>query len=539
MKLFETINNLFTLKNEPNQKRFDDVNQKKDISNSVVDSYFSELEKRGENLGGYLDVNAKEDLPLVTILTDKYAKIGTFNGMAENDIISDAIDEIKDASLNFDENGNCIELNISNSEELKIDEIINEFSSFVNIYDLKKKLPEYVKTLLVEGELCWENIINIDDPADGIISTRIIKNESYEFAINTETSKRVGITIFDNKSEVDSEYIKRNLDIFNNATNSKFNLNSLSASNRDISDTSLFLSFNQITYCNTGNYTPDGLSIIPILNKTRKPYNQLTLIEDSIIIYRIVRAPERLAFNIDAGTMSPAKAEQLAARLMKKYNTKQVYDKSTGTVNNHYDAMSMLDNYWFVSTNGGTGTKVESVGGTGNSLQDLDDLDYFIKKVYKTLKVPFSRYSEVQTTLENSDSISYEEYKFYKFVVSSLLNPIAQAIKDAFITHIKLKGMWVEGLSSNDFNCNFIPPSSFELYQTQKRLQGKLDIISAYKEIYDYEEFNSYVLKKVNNLTDEEIQTYFESIKQDKLNVAKIAYEIEQMEENGGNPEED
>jgi len=301
----------------------------------------------------------------------------------------------------------------------------------------------------------------------------------------------------------------------------------------------LFLSFNQLTYCNTGNYTPDGLSIIPILNKTRKPYNQLTLIEDAIIIYRLVRAPERLSFNIDAGTMSAAKAEQLAAKLMKKYNTKQVYDKNTGTINNQYDVMSMQDNYWFVSTNGGTGTKVETVGGTGQSLQELDDLDYFIKKVYKTLKVPFSRYSESQNTIEKSDSISYEEFKFFKFIMNSLLNPISSGIREAFITHIKLKGMWIDGMTSNDIKVGFVPPASYEIYETQKALQAKLDILSSYKEIYDPEEFNSFVAEKMNLDTPEEIQKFFKMSQDDRYRNAKIEFGVDNISDHGDPSPED
>ncbi len=548
MKLWESVTNLFTLKDNPENPAFDQVNtaRNRDAKNSVVDSYFNELEKRNAGtVGNYLDSEgaSTNQKPLATLLTDKASKLGTFRAMAENDIVSDAIDEIKDTALTLNEDGDCIELKINNEADTSA--IEEEFKNFIEIYDLDNNLNNLVKEFLIEGELCWENIYNKEDIKDGIIAVKKIKNESYEFATNIDTSMRVGITILNNESDVNSEILKQNLDFYNQFQDERNKLkqgqlSGYNSNDNDISDITLFLGFNQLTYCNTGNFTPDGLSIIPLLNKTRKPYNQLTLIEDSIIVYRLVRAPERLSFNIDAGTMSAAKAEQLASKLMKKYNTKQIYDKGTGTVNNQYDVMSMQDNYWFVSTNGGTGTKVETVGGTGQALQDLEDLDYFIKKLYKTLKVPFSRYAEGSNTIENSDSISYEEYKFYKFIINSLLNPISGAIKESFITHLKLKDMWIDGLKSNQIKLNFVPPSSYEIYETQRALAGKVDIMNSYKELYSHEEWNSFTAEKQNLMTKEESEQFFKMTREDELRKSKLEWEQDNVSDHGTpEPEDD
>jgi len=541
MKLItELINNVFRINKtdeiNPQSAGFQQVNtsKNKEDRHSMVDKFYKELDKSERakfNPGGYLDTATSESEPLSTILTNKQLKLTTFRVMAESDIISDAVDEIKYSSLNMDENGNCININIR-SEITGLDEIKDEFKTFIEIFDFNKNLTEYVGQLLIDGELCWENIINANDYSDGIIGVKPIKTEAYEFAFDINSLKREGITILNNSSDVSEAVIQQNINAFKG---SKRDLTQLSTyvDNDNISDRAVFLPFEQLTYCNTGNYTPDGLSVIPLLNKTKKPYNQLTLIEDAILIYRLVRAPERLAFNIDAGNMQPAKAEQLAAKLIRKYNTKQIYDKKTGTVNSNYDAISMMDNYWFVATNGGQGTKVETVGGTGQSLMELDDLDYWVKKVYKTLKVPFSRYSEPTTAYENADVISYEEYRFYKFIMSGLLIKISEGVKSSFITHIKMKNMWVDGLSSRDINVEFIAPSSFDLYQSQKLIQAKLDVYTALKDIYALEDMNTYLLKKSFGLTDKDIDEIYQSIEKDKIRQAEIAYKVASIEDAG------
>ena len=506
-------------------------------SKSLVDHYFSELDKRNDIPYGNAFSGIEKDKisPISTILTNKTQKLANFRALAESPIITDIIEEISMQALNFDENGECIKCTIINRDvdntkhnKNNHDNIKAEFRKFVSNFDLENKLSDYVSELIIEGELCFENILNPEDITDGIIAVKKISNESYEFAFNVNTAKKEGITVMNNSSEVSQDVIKQ--------TARKFGYNKslqqLSTYNsdgsQDISNRAIFLPFEQLTYCTTGKFTQDGLNVIPTLNRVRKPFNQLTLIEDSILIYRIVRAPERLAFNIDGGTMSNAKAEELKLRLMKKYGNKAVYDKQSGTISNQYDAMSIMDNYWFVATNGGRGTKVESIGGTGNSLNNMEDLDYFKEKVYRSMNVPYTRKMEPTTDINRADTISYEEYRLAKFIMNTFLNKLANSIRTSFIRHLKFKGMLDNNdgtFYEHDIKINFVAPTSFDLYQTQKLLQAKIDMYTASKDVYN-EEFNTYLAKHQLGMSDAECAAVQESYRQDQYFKAHTEYGV-------------
>ena len=132
---------------------------------------------------------------------------------------------------------------------------------------------------------------------------------------------------------------------------------------------------------------------VPYIENARRAYKQLSLIEDSIVIYRLVRAPERLVFYIDTGTMTPPKAEQYVQKLIRQYWSKKTYNAHDKSVQNVYDPQSMLDSFWFTKNNNQQGTKVDLLQG-GANLGQLDDLMYFIKKLYKSLKVPLGRLNQ-------------------------------------------------------------------------------------------------------------------------------------------------
>jgi hypothetical protein len=514
-------------------------------NNSVVDHYFQELDRRdGTNLNSFLygeedyQENLSKQQTLSSILTNKPQKLAEFRAIAESAIIIDILDEIATQALNFDEEGKCINLKITDANaEHDYTTIKEEFHNFIELFDLENKLPQYVTELLVEGEICFENIFNPADLSDGIIAIKKIKNEAYEFAIDINTSTREGITILNNTADIPKDVIAHLASQFG-FNKGLDNLSTYANAKTEINKNVLFMPWNQLTYCNTGKYTQDGLNIIPPLNRVRKPFNQLTLIEDAILIYRLVRAPERLAFNIDGGNMSNAKAEQMKLRLMKKYGNKQSYDTQTGTVNSQYNAMSMMDNYWFVATNGGRGTKVESVGGTGNSLASMEDLDYFKNKVYRSMCVPYTRAMEPTTSIDRADTINYEEYKLAKFIMS-ILSRLSQSIKASFINHLQFKGLVTDDINTRDIVIQFVPPTAFDVYSSQKLLQAKVDIYNAAKDIYG-DDFSYILGMKYLNLTKEECDDVFDLIEEAAIRKAKIEFKTSNVSDHGDpEPESD
>ena len=292
----------------------------------------------------------------------------------------------------------------------------------------------------------------------------------------------------------------------------------------------VLLPWEQVTYIDTGLYSSDGLMVFPVLERARKAYNQLSLIEDSIIIYRLVRAPERLVFNVDTGNLQRSRAEQEVQKLMKRYQTKKVYNPVTGSVTNDYDPHQMSENYWFTKPAGSTGTTVETLQTSAN-LGELEDLHYFLRKLYLSLKVPFNRYAEPTIQIERTDTITYEEYRFAKFIMRLQVN-FAKGLTNGFKTHLKLKGLWEEHkIKENDIKVVFVAPSSFELYEQQKLLELKLN---NYASIADREEFsNELAQKKYLNMSEEEIITNNNQVEKEILRTARTEWQKSNIEDHG------
>ena len=194
---------------------------------------------------------------------------------------------------------------------------------------------------------------------------------------------------------------------------------------------------NQIIYANSGVHNETKDYVIPFIENARRPYRQLSLIEDAIVIYRLVRAPERLVFNVDVGNMAPPKAEAYLRKLIQNYWARKTFDNDQTNVVNKFNPQSMLDAFWFAKRQGSEGTSVEQLAG-GANLGELSDLMYFIKKLYRALKVPATRIDPEDRTVDPS-SILREELKFAKFV-NRLRNKFSQIFDHALKVQLVLNG---------------------------------------------------------------------------------------------------
>jgi len=174
----------------------------------------------------------------------------------------------------------------------------------------------------------------------------------------------------------------------------------------------------QIASINSGVYGEDKNIPLSHLNKAVKSINQLYLIEDSIVIFRITRSPEKRVFYIDTGNLPKTKAEEYIKNLIAKYRQKKIYNIETGTIENKHKSMSILEDFWLPRTASGKGTQIDTLQGTGGGMQDLSDIDYFVGKVYRALNVPKSRVSgETKVVIGNTLDIERDELKFFKFVL--------------------------------------------------------------------------------------------------------------------------
>ena len=233
------------------------------------------------------------------------------------------------------------------------------------------------------------------------------------------------------------------------------------------------LNENQVVYFDSGIWNETKNVRLPFIENARRAYRQLSLIEDAILIYRMVRAPERLVFNVDVGNMAPPKAEQYLRKLMSQYWSTKTFDASQGDIVNKFNPQSMLDAFWFAKRNGQEGTSVTQLAG-GANLGELTDLMYFVKKLYKALKVPVNRLSE-ESALQDPKSMLREELKFAKFIVR-IQQHFATSLKQGFITHLKMTKLWDSlEIKETDFVLDFNPPSNYYELREAQKLGLKLD----------------------------------------------------------------
>ena len=238
------------------------------------------------------------------------------------------------------------------------------------------------------------------------------------------------------------------------------------------------------------------------MHKAIKPVNQLRMIEDAVVIYRIARAPERRIFKVDVGNLPKVKAEAYLRDVMARYRNKLVYDASTGEIRDDRNYMSMLEDFWLPSREGGRGTDISTLPG-GSNLGEVADIEYFQKKLYRSLNVPVSRLESQQGfSLGRSSEITRDELKFTKFV-QRLRKKFTELFNDLLKTQLVLKKVIAEedwNKIHNNINYDFLQDGHFaELKQTEmmrERLQMVQEISQYIGKFYSVDYVRKNVLKQ-------------------------------------------
>jgi len=459
-------------------------------------------------VGSFLADKAYNELMYATLDADKYRRVRDYRTMAQFAEVADALDEICDEFLNEDEQGSMINLKLRDDREF--DPLINkqlheEFNKFINLFDFKERAWEYVRSLLVDGELYFENVIHEKHVKEGILGVIPVPTQAID-------------PVYDNFQQMHIKaYLLRKAKHHKEA-DQQYN----SMDDKDF----IPMERNQITYINSGTWNENRTFRIPFIENARRAYRQLSLIEDSIIIYRLVRAPERLVFNVDVGTMSPPKAEGYIRKLMQNYWSKKSFSLDGDNRVQSFNPQSILDAYWFPKREGSTGTEVSTLPG-GQNLGELQDLVYFVKKLYKALKVPTNRVDTENSQYSADANVLREELKFANFVVR-LQAQFAAGIKEAFITHLKLRGSWKQfELRENGFDLEFVPPRNYFELRRQQVLDLKLN---NFTNITSNESISQgYGQKEYLGWTDSQIKANREWLRKD----AAVQHELEQIRGGG------
>tara|TARA_R110002050_G_scaffold60544_1_gene134260 strand:+ start:5676 stop:7469 length:1794 start_codon:yes stop_codon:yes gene_type:complete len=385
------------------------------------------------------------DVMYASVNEDKPGRVRDYRIMAAYSEVADALDDICDEAINEDDTGQVTKIHFDNIDLKVIDkkDIEDEFYKFVDLFDLKHKGWQYFRQLLVEGEVFFELILHDQYTHEGVLGSINLPTELIDPVYNNIQNMLVKGYIY--KKPIFSEQQPNKVE--------KYDYVPMDA--------------NQIVYINSGVYNETKDFVVPFLENARRPFRQLSLIEDAIVIYRLVRAPERLVFNVDVGNMAPPKAEAYLRKLIQNYWSRKTFDIDQTDVVKKFNPQSMLDAFWFAKRQGSDGTSVTQLPG-GANLGELADLMYFVKKLYKALKVPITRI-DPQDKVVDTGTILRDELKFAKFVIRQQQR-FASGIKRGFITHLKLTGRWDKyDLTETNFDVLFnVPTNFFELRESQR-----------------------------------------------------------------------
>jgi hypothetical protein len=359
---------------------------------------------------------------------NEYQLISRYREMALQPECDSAVDDIVNETIcgNFDDVP--VELELSNLKASdKIKKLMREeFHEILRLLDFDNRSYEIFRRWYIDGRLFYHKVINPESPGDGMIELRYIDPRKIRKITEIEQKRPEvlrGLPLNQQLSPKSADYFLYDPKGLKNSTTN-----------------GLKIAPDSICYVHSGIMDLNKNMTLSHLHKAIKAVNQLRMIEDSLVIYRLSRAPERRIFYIDVGNLPKNKAEQYLREVMGRYRNKMVYDANTGEIKDDKKFMSMLEDFWLPRREGGRGTEITTLPG-GQNLGELEDVKYFQKKLYKSLNVPGSRL-ETETTFNvgRAAEITRDEVKFQKFV-SRLRKRFGELFTDLLKTQLVLKGI--------------------------------------------------------------------------------------------------
>lgn len=520
---------------------------KRDIENiiargSVIDSY----DKNAMRMMVPAFTTLVDGIQALPVPSNKPERLAQYRQIASFDECAFCIEEIADDFLHDNESGDFIRLDINTSNKHKLnstqeDVLQNEFQKFISLFDFRNNGFQYMKQLVIEGEVAWENIINPKLPELGIIGVRPLQNDFYDILID-DTARKIGIVfnkraLQDHVREIVSPGYYNSTPAFGSLVNNGYNVY-----NSYNKDDCVVMLWPQITYVSSSDTSSDQLIVYPLIEKCKQPYYQLALLEDSAVILRVTRAPERLLFNIDTGGMPDRQAEEYVRRFGNDLKQKKVAlpgandGSGAGVPNtgmrNAYNPSTMLESWIFAKSEANGGTTVSTVGSSA-AYDQIEDIKFFTKKLFKAFKVPWSRFETPTGEHKNDDSISYEEFGFSRQSIR-LQRLFARGLTSSFKTHLRLRGIWDEyGINDKDFSISFTPPVLYDIFHIQRLQEFRM---GAYSACADREEMSKIMaMKKILHWTDAEIQENYENLNREAILNATVQYYSGKVEEGGPN----
>jgi len=464
--------------------------------------------------GQYVDIEG--------VYKTEHDLIKRYREMALHPECDGAIEDVVNEAIVSDLYDSPVEIELSNlnaSDKLK-KVIREEFKYLKEIMDFDRKAHEIFRNWYVDGRVYYLKVIDVKNPQAGIQDLRYIDPMKMKY-VRQEKKKdpRMDIRIpgvaQKNQVEITLEPQIEEYFVYTPKSNYPSGTFSGSASKKD----SVKIAKDSVVYCSSGLVDRNKGTVLSYLHKAIKALNQLRMIEDSLVIYRLSRAPERRIFYIDVGNLPKVKAEQYLKEVMSRYRNKLAYDANTGEVRDDRKFMSMMEDFWLPRREGGRGTEITTLPG-GQNLGELADIEYFQKKLYRSLGVPESRIAaDGGFNLGRSSEILRDELKFAKFV-GRLRKRFSQMFNDMLRTQLILKNIvtpedWE--IMSDHIQYDFLYDNQFAELKESEMLQSRLGNLATIEPYIGKYYSTEYVRKKVLRQTDSEIIEIDEQI-EDEIN---------------------
>ena len=436
----------------------------------------------GSHFGQYVDMNGKS-------AKDNHQLIKKYRGIAEHPEVDAAIEDIVNESVVASELEASVSLDLDKVETTdKIKKTLHEeFDAICSMLNFEEHGHDLFRSWYVDGRIYHHLLVNESNLKAGIQeirpvdATKIRKVKEVEYKKDPVT----GAKLVDKVKEF---YIYQEK----------------AGSNQGVK-----LSPDSVSYVTSGLLDPEKKRVISHLHKVIKPVNQLRMMEDSLVIYRLARAPERRIFYIDVGNLPANKAEQHMKEIQTRYRNKLVYDASTGNLKDDRKHMSMLEDFWLPRREGGRGTEISTLPG-GDNLGQIDDIVYFQKRLYRSLNVPIARLEqETQFSLGRSTEISRDEVKFQKFI-----DRLRKRFSTMF-TNILKKQLILKGIITpedwqtwkNDIQIDFIRDNHFTELKDSELLRERLSTLDQLSQYVGEYFSREWVMKNVMMMSEEDIET--------------------------------
>lgn len=461
----------------------DDPKKKPSIVPARDDDGAGYVTASGTHYGQYINIDGDDS-------KDNYNLIMKYRGVSMHPEVDAAIEDIVGETIAGSELEQPVDLNMDNLEVSdKIKKTIKEeFDNIVSMLNFNELGHDIFRRWYIDGRLYHHLVVNETQLKAGIQEIRPIDAAKMRKVKQVKKKKdpETGVQLIE---KVDEYYIYQEKPGSSQNSGVKMSLDSIS-------------------YCTSGLLDESRKKVVSYLHKALKPINQLRMMEDSLVIYRLARAPERRIFYIDVGNLPRGKAEQYMKDIMARYRNKLVYDAATGQIRDDRKHMSMLEDFWLPRREGGRGTEISTLPG-GENLGQIDDIIYFQKRLYRSLNVPINRLEqEAQFSLGRSTEVSRDELKFQKFI-DRIRRRFAHLFYDILRKQLILKGIVTQedwDTMKNDIVVDYVRDNHFTELRDAEMLRERLqtlDQISNYVGDYFSKEW---IQKNVLHFSDEDIE---------------------------------